>query len=36
MTVVAKGVLAVDKDFGMGYAYDILLENADVTVEHLE
>lgn len=31
--VTAKGVLGIDKDFGFGYAYDILIEDATVTVE---
>ena len=32
-TVLVKGVLATDKDFGYGYKYDIILEDAEVTVE---
>jgi hypothetical protein len=32
-TVVVKGVLATDKDFGYGYKYDVILEDATVTVE---
>ncbi len=32
-TVLAKGMLAVDKDFGSGYRYDVILEGAQVTVE---
>ncbi len=31
--VLAKGTLAIDKDFGYGYKYDVLLENCQVTVE---
>jgi hypothetical protein len=31
--VLVKGTLAVGKDFGFGYQYDILLENATVEVE---
>jgi hypothetical protein len=31
--VVARGVLNVDKDLGMGYKYEIILENAAVSVE---
>jgi hypothetical protein len=31
--VVARGVMNIDKDFGFGYAYEIIVENADVTVE---
>jgi hypothetical protein len=32
-TVVVTGVVATDKDFGFGYAYDILVEDARVKVE---
>jgi hypothetical protein len=32
-TVLVKGVLASDKDFGCGYKYTIIVENSDVTVE---
>lgn len=32
-TVLVTGVLTVDKDFGYGYKYDLIMENADVTVE---
>lgn len=32
-TVVIEGTVAVDKDFGAGYFYDIIIENAKVTVE---
>ena len=32
-TVLVKGVLAIDKDFGYGYKYDVILEDAEVTVE---
>jgi hypothetical protein len=32
-TVVAKGVLGTNKDLGYGYKYDIILEDATVTVE---
>jgi hypothetical protein len=31
--VVARGVLIVDKEVGTGYHYEIIIENADVTVE---
>lgn len=31
--VLVTGVLAVNKDFGMGYKYDAIIENAEVTVE---
>jgi hypothetical protein len=32
-TVIISGVLVVDKDFGYGYAYDVIIEDAEVTVE---
>jgi hypothetical protein len=32
-TVLVKGVLAVDKDFGYGYEYGVIVEKAEVTVE---
>ena len=32
-TVLVTGTVALDKDFGMGYAYDVLIEDAQVTVE---
>jgi hypothetical protein len=32
-TVVVKGALALNKDFGMGYQYDVIIEDAEVTVE---
>jgi len=32
-TVLVKGKLAVDRDFGFGYKYDIIIEDAEVTVE---
>lgn len=32
-TVVVEGVLGVDRDFGSGYKYDVIIENAKVTVE---
>lgn len=32
-TVVVSGTLAVNKDFGMGYVYPVVLEDAEVTVE---
>lgn len=32
-TVTVNGVLVIDKDFGYGYAYDAIVEDADVTVE---
>ena len=31
--VVARGVLNLDRDFGMGYKYEILLEDATVEIE---
>lgn len=31
--VLAKGKIAVDKDLGAGYQYDVLMEDAEVTVE---
>lgn len=31
--VLVTGVLAVNKDFGMGYKYDAIIEDAEVTVE---
>jgi len=32
-TIVASGPLTLDKDFGYGYKYDLIMENAEVTVE---
>jgi len=32
-TVVVTGTVSLNKDFGMGYAYDVLIEDAQVTVE---
>lgn len=32
-TLLVKGVVAEDKDFGYGYEYDILVEQAEITVE---
>jgi hypothetical protein len=32
-TVLVTGQLEVDRDFGMGYRYALIFENADVTVE---
>ena len=31
-TIIAEGTVAVDKDFGAGYKYSVLLENADIEV----
>lgn len=32
-TVVAKGVLSTDKDYGYGFRYDLILEKANLTFE---
>lgn len=32
-TVVVTGPVVLNKDFGMGYQYDVLIEDAQVTVE---
>ena len=32
-TVLVRGTLVLDRDFGSGYKYDLLIENAKVTVE---
>ena len=32
-TIVASGALTLDKDFGYGYKYNLIMENAEVTVE---
>ena len=32
-TVLISGTLSTDKDFGYGYAYDVIVEEAEVTVE---
>ncbi|MDY0211639.1 MAG: hypothetical protein RBR06_01380 [Desulfuromonadaceae bacterium] len=32
-TVVVKGTLEQNQDFGYGYKYDLIIQNADVTVE---
>ncbi len=32
-TVTISGLLVIDKDFGYGYAYDVIIEDAEVTVE---
>ncbi len=32
-TVLVKGSLARDKDFGFGYKYDLLVEDAQITIE---
>jgi hypothetical protein len=33
-TVLVSGVVELNKDFGMGYQYDIIIDDADVTVEN--
>jgi hypothetical protein len=32
-TVVARGIVATDRDFGSGYKYSVLIENAKVTAD---
>ena len=32
-TVLVKGSVSLNKDFGMGYVYDVIVEDAEVTVE---
>jgi len=32
-TIRVSGTVAVDRDFGYGYQYDLLIENASITVE---
>jgi len=32
-TIVVTGKLALDKEFGMGYQYPVIIEDAEVTVE---
>ncbi len=32
-TVAIRGVVVCDKDFGSGYLYDVIVEDADVTIE---
>jgi len=32
-TVLVKGIVTTEKDFGYGYKYDVILEDAQVTVE---
>jgi hypothetical protein len=32
-TVLVTGTIGLNKDFGMGYSYDVIVEGADVTVE---
>jgi hypothetical protein len=33
-TVLVRGTVSIDKDFGFGYRYDLIIENAQVTVEN--
>lgn len=35
-TVLVTGAVAVDKDFGMGYRYDLIIEDAEVSIESAE
>ena len=32
-TIVAEGTVAVDKNFGSGYAYPVMIEDAKIKVE---
>ena len=32
-TVLVSGTLVIDKDFGAGYRYDVIVEDAEVKVE---
>ena len=32
-TVVLSGTIVLDKDFGAGYSYPVLLEDASITTE---
>ncbi len=32
-TVVARGVLVADKDFGYGYKYEVIIEDGTITAE---
>ena len=32
-TVLAKGIIVTNKDFGYGYKYDVIIEDAKVTIE---
>jgi hypothetical protein len=34
--VLVRGQMAIDKDFGYGYEYEILVENASVTIETVQ
>ena len=31
-TILVKGVLALNKDFGYGYKYDVIIENAEISI----
>jgi hypothetical protein len=31
--ILVRGRVAIDKDFGFGYRYDLLVEDAQITVE---
>jgi len=31
--VLVHGVVSVDRDFGFGYSYEVIIEDAEVTVE---
>ncbi|MDY0292153.1 MAG: hypothetical protein RBR02_07425 [Desulfuromonadaceae bacterium] len=33
-TIVVKGILEQDQDFGYGYKYDLIIQNADVSMEN--
>jgi hypothetical protein len=32
-TIIIEGTVATDKDFGAGYFYEVIIENAKITVE---
>ena len=32
-TVLVRGILGTDKDFGFGYQYDVIIEDASVNVD---
>ncbi len=32
-TIIIEGTVAVDKDFGAGYLYDVIVENASIVIE---
>ena len=32
-TVIVKGSVVLDRDLGMGYRYDVIIEDAEVTIE---